>query len=388
MACVKHTQYGYRVDWRDKQGNRYRKTFELKKDATDFLADVQVQKKNGTYVAPKQVPMFREVAHQWFANKQGMKLRPSTLSCYRVNLDCHILQADFADAQLNAVEVADIERFRNALGEKKSRGSQLSVKTINYMLRDLNAIFAYAVKRRVAGWNPAQCVERVKMGSGELVEGEHGTRVEKTVEPDEVLSAAECKAVIEAAPEGFHKAFLMIAIATGSRHDELLALKWADFDFDAGAIHFHRSLSWAKLPGEPKRARFFDTKTGKKGNRKIPCLHGALAYTLKKWRLQCPVGDLDLVFPTPAGLPQHRSRILRCVLRPTLKRAAITRRIDMHTLRHTFCSALLAAGTPPTEVQKYSGHARLSTLLDIYAHFIPSEATHAVEHYAAKVFGV
>jgi site-specific recombinase XerD len=86
-------------------------------------------------------------------------------------------------------------------------------------------------------------------------------------------------------------------------------------------------------------------------------------------------------------LPQHRSRVLRCTLRPTLKRTKITRRIDVHTLRHTFCSALLASGTPPTEVQKYSGHTRLSTLLDVYAHFIPSEKTNAIESYAAKVFG-
>jgi len=99
------------------------------------------------------------------------------------------------------------------------------------------------------------------------------------------------------------------------------------------------------------------------------------------------VSDLDLVFPTPADAAQHRTRILQCVLRPTLKRAGINRRFHMHTLRHTFCSALLANGTPPTEVQKYSGHARLSTLLDVYSHFIPSEQTNAIERYAAKVFG-
>ena len=33
MACIKRTKYGYRADWRDKKGDRYRKTFELKQDA-------------------------------------------------------------------------------------------------------------------------------------------------------------------------------------------------------------------------------------------------------------------------------------------------------------------------------------------------------------------
>src|SRR5262249_9805541 len=156
----------------------------------------------------------------------------------------------------------------------------------------------------------------------------------KTIDVGEVMSPAECKAMIEAAADGFDKAFLMTAVATGARHDELLALKWSDVDFDAGEIHFPRSLSWAKLPDGPQQARFFDTKTGKKGNRKIPCLYGELALTLKKWRLQCPKGELDLVFPTAKGLPQHRSRILRSVLRPTLKQAEITRPAHLHTLRH------------------------------------------------------
>jgi integrase len=157
-------------------------------------------------------------------------------------------------------------------------------------------------------------------------------------------------------------------------------------DFEAGAVHFRRSLSWAKLPGEPTQARFFDTKTGRKGNRKVPC-PAELMHELKKWKLRCPKGELDLVFPTAAGAPQHRTRILDLVLRPTLERAGLPKRFHMHTLRHSFCSALLAQGTPPTEVQKYSGHTRLSTLLDIYSHFIPSEQTGSIDRLASKVLG-
>ena len=75
------------------------------------------------------------------------------------------------------------------------------------------------------------------------------------------------------------------------------------------------------------------------------------------------------------------------MLRPTLERAKLDRRYHIHTLRHSFCSALLAQGTPPTEVQLYSGHVRLSTLLDVYSHFIPSEQTGSIERLAGKVLG-
>jgi len=115
MACVRKRGDGYRVDWRDKKGNRYRKTFAPKKEVEDFVADIKVEMKAGTYVAPKDVPTLRAVAEQWFANKQGRKLRPATLSCYRVNLDSHILRADFADARLDAIGVGDVVTFRNQL---------------------------------------------------------------------------------------------------------------------------------------------------------------------------------------------------------------------------------------------------------------------------------
>lgn len=387
MACVKKVDGGFRVDWRDKKGNRYRKTFELKKDATDHLAAIKVDMKAGTYVAPKAVPTLREVAEQWFANKVGMKLRPATLSCYRINLNRHILASPLADLRLDQIGVNDLAELRNSLSTKATRvkGKTLSAKTVNYIMRDLEAVFTYAMKARLAAWNPASCVDRLKEGSSEHDE-DGATSTDIAVSEDEVLSPDDCRKLIEAAPEGFDRAFLMTAVMTGARHDELLALRWVDVDFDTGTIQFRRSLSWAKLPGEPTRARFFDTKTGKKGNRKLPC-PAELSLTLKKWKLQCPKGELDLVFPTAIGAPQHRTRILQHVFRPALAAAGIKGSFHVHTLRHSFCSALLAQGTPPTEVQKYSGHARLSTLLDVYSHFIPSERTNSLETLASKVLG-
>ncbi len=387
MACTKKRGDAYRVDWRDKKGNRYRKTFALKKDADDFLADIKVEMKAGTYVAPKDVPTLREMAEQWFANKKGLKLRPATLSCYRVNLDRHILKADFADARLDRIGVGDVMALRNELAAKSTRreGQTLAAKTVNYVMRDLEAIFTYAMKARLASWNPAMSVDRLKQGSDEH-DKDSTARADSAVTEAEVLSPADCRKLVDAAPEGFDRALLMTAVMTGARHDELLALKWSDVDFDASTLYFRRSLSWAKLPGEPTRPKFFDTKTGKKGNRKLPC-PAELMLTLKKWRLRCPKGDLNLVFPTPAGMPQHRTRILDHVLRPALREAGLSERFHMHTLRHSFCSALLAQGTPPTEVQKYSGHTRLSTLLDVYSHFIPSEQTGSIERLASKVLG-
>lgn len=45
------------------------------------------------------------------------------------------------------------------------------------------------------------------------------------------------------------------------------------------------------------------------------------------------------------------------------------------------------AGRSSGSVQKYSGHWRLTTLLDIYSHFIPSEKTNSIEAMASRVLG-
>jgi integrase len=390
MACVRKLGDGaFRVDWRDRAGNRYRKTFELKKEAENFLADIKVQMKSGTYVAPKQVPTLREVGEQWYANKQGQKLRPSSLSAYRAMLDLHILKADFADQRLDRIGVADIVGFRNQVAAKRTRRDRnrtFSAKMVNFILRDLESVFTYAVKSRVAAWNPVTCVDRLKQGSEEHRQDGTAPRADKAVTEGEVLSPAECRRLIDAAPEGLAKIFLLVATMTGARHSELLALKWSDIDHDAGTIHIRRSLSWARIPGEPYRPRFFDTKTGRSGNRVLPC-PAELRLALKKWRLQCPKGELDLLFPTPDGGLRHRSHTFRQILHPAAKAAGITRPFHVHTLRHSFCSALLAQGTPPTEVQRYSGHKQLSMLLDVYSHFIPSEQTGALDRLATRVFG-
>ncbi len=46
--------------------------------------------------------------------------------------------------------------------------------------------------------------------------------------------------LLAGAAEGFYRAFLMTAVSTGARHDELLALRWEDVDLDAGTLHLRR----------------------------------------------------------------------------------------------------------------------------------------------------
>ena len=109
-----------------------------------------------------------------------------------------------------------------------------------------------------------------------------------------------------------------------------------------------------------------------------------LVHALKAWKLQCPPSAHELVFPTPEGTPQHRSTVLRRGLYPALRRAKL-RRVDMHSLRHSFASALIAQGCTVTEVQHYLGHTSPTTTLRTYFHWFQAVKTGSVARFAKGV---
>jgi integrase len=156
--------------------------------------------------------------------------------------------------------------------------------------------------------------------------------------------------------------------------------------FRGALIRIERTLSWARRPGEPLRPRFLPPKTSA-GRRTVPA-SAELLHQLKAWRVQSGhCRDSDLVFPNRRGEPQQRKTVLEEGLFPAL-RAAQLRRVTMHSIRHSFATALIAAGTPIPEVQSYLGHARATVTLDTYAHFLPRQRTDAIANLARQFVSV
>lgn len=116
----------------------------------------------------------------------------------------------------------------------------------------------------------------------------------------------------------------------------------------------------------PVRPRFYPPKT-KAEIRTLP-IPVELAGALRRWKLQSPRNELDLIFPMRDGQPMHRSTALRYGLWPALSRAGL-RRVNMHSLRHSFASALFMAGAPVTEVQALLGHSSPAVTLKVYSHW-------------------
>jgi integrase len=149
--------------------------------------------------------------------------------------------------------------------------------------------------------------------------------------------------MLHAAKAGVYKALFTTAALTGARSGELFALRWADIEMPKNGsayIYIRRTVTWARVGTEKIRPRYFPPKT-RAGVRKIP-IADELAAVLKVWKLQCPPSAEGLVFVAADGSPIRRSNALRCGLWSALRRAGL-RRVNIHSLRHSFASALMRA---------------------------------------------
>ena len=169
---------------------------------------------------------------------------------------------------------------------------------------------------------------------------------------------AELHRLIDAAPDRV-RALIVTAVFTGMRISELRGLPWRDVDLDAAVLHVRqRADAWGRL-GPPK---------SKAGNRCIPL--GPLAVNaLRQWRVACPRGELDLVFPNRYGRVQTLQNLWERVFLPLQRSCGITAKYGFHALRHAAASLLIAhLHWTPKRVQAVMGHASITMTFDRYGH--------------------
>ena len=152
-----------------------------------------------------------------------------------------------------------------------------------------------------------------------------------------VLSAAEIVRFLEAVPGLRNRAALTTAYAAGLRIGEVARLA-------TGAIDSHRML-----------IRIEHSKGGK--DRYVMLSPQLLQILRAYWRLARPGRWL---FPGRAGEPVSVAT-LQEACRVAARRAELSKPVTVHTLRHSFVTHLLEAGTEIRIIQVLLGHARLST---------------------------
>ncbi len=171
------------------------------------------------------------------------------------------------------------------------------------------------------------------------------------------LALDEVKRLLAAARGHPDEALMIVALATGLRRGELLAVRWQDIDVARGTLTVRHTLHLMSRDE-------VDEAELKTGRREI-ALSGIVSEVLQEHRQSLDEAkqaagaawqEHDLVFPRPSGGYRRPDQLSQDV-RELARRADIPP-LSFHALRWTTTSLLLSLGVPPQVVQEMLEIAR------------------------------
>lgn len=354
----------------DANGRRKAKWFSgyrTKREAQAALVEKLHELQSGTYVEPAR-ESFGEYMRQWLADKR-QQVRPGTYRSYRWLVERRIIP------QLGGVRLTDLRpaHLQAAYRAWLESDPPLSPRSVRFAHTLIHEALDRALKWGMVARNVAEAVEPPRQ-----------ERHRVTVWTPEHVRAF--LAANEDAEPRYYVGFVL-AIYTGLRKGEILALRWSDIDWDRATLHVEQTLQWSG--GKPV---FQPPKTDR--SRRVVALSGSVLAALRRHRaLQAQdrllygaeYQDNGLVLARPDGRPLY-TRTFDDAWYRALERAPVPR-IRFHDLRHTHASLLLAQGTHPKIVSERLGHSTITLTLDTYSHLLPGLQQRAADEFDALIAG-
>jgi integrase len=380
------------VDYVD-QGKRHIRTFDKKKFAEAFDVTMRSEVRDGVHTADSESVSIAEAGKLWLKTCDQDGLERSTVDEYRRHLDRYIVPR-LGHVKLSRLSAPMVRSFTDKL-----QGDGMSAAMIRKVRGSLGTLLADAQERGLCARNVAREARRKKHRNGPQ---ERGKRLKVGVD---IPTHAEVAALLQAS-HGRTWAFLATAASTGLRASELRGLRWSDIDFKKSELHVRQRADRYSEIGAPKSAA---------GERTVP-ISRQLVKGLKEWKLECPTGSLDLVFPTGSGTVESHANLINRVLVPAMiaaniarvKKDAVGRVVHdeagkpvreakytgLHCLRHFYASWCInrrADGgreLPAKVVQERLGHSTIAMTLDRYGHLFPgSDEAAELAAAAGALFG-
>jgi integrase len=374
------------VDYKDLNGVRRQKTFDLKKDADRHWDQVKAELRDGIHVAEKETITVAEAGDNWITDCEvEHELERSTVDSYKTHLELHI-KPFLGRVLLTKLTIPVIKAFQDRL-RKAGRSANL----IKRLTVDLGAIIAVAQDRGYIGRNVVY--EMNTRTRSKKKKASEKRRKRKAVVGIDIPRTAEVALMTNACNDK-QRPFFITLIFTGMRSSEIRALPWSMVDFENHTITVMQRIDRYGEIGWPK---------SEDGQRTIP-VPPVVINTLREWKLRCPKGSLDLVFPTATGQAQNHANVVKRLLHPIQIKAGLTvekrtvpaveaeigeegeeevvtlaKYTGLHALRHFFASWCInrkSAGgleLPAKDVQERMGHSGIEQTMNTYGHLFPDK---------------
>jgi integrase len=268
-------------------------------------------------------------------------------------LDLHILPA-FGTKRLCDISTVDLQRF---ILQKFDNG--LGWETCNHLRNLVSKIFATAKKfGRFGGENPASGIELPEKIS---------VREKRVLMPEQVtLLLTHLREPV--------RTMVLVAVLTGLRVGEILALRWQDLDLEKGELHVEQAIYRGYL-GTPK------TKGSK---RTLPVPHAVIVALRALAQRSNALQEQGLVFATRKETAFSDTNLLLREIKPAARKIGLAW-VSWHAFRRTHCTLLQLAGGSAKDAQAQLGHSQITTTLGMCTIPLPAHQRAAVEKLSGMV---
>jgi len=346
--------------------NGKRKVFygKTKKEVTEKLIKARSEQQQGMLITTSEQTLAQFLT-DWLENTQKESIRARTYERYEEIVRLHIVPV-LGRHQLQKLTAQHLQAFY----AKKRKGG-LSSTTVASFHNVLHKALDYAVK-----WN------LIPRNLCELVSPPRRERFEM-----QSLTVEQARKLLETARGHYLEALFHLALATGMRRGELMALKWQDIDFVTNTLQVRRTLSRIPTKLAVEKGKGFEeaepkTKMSRRSVVIAPFAMEALKqHRIRQLETKSKAGaawkEHDYVFCTSVGTHLHPDRDVLSQLKLLLKKSELPN-IRFHDLRRSAATLLLSLGVHPKVVQEILGHSQISMTMDIYSHVLPNMQQEAI----------
>ena len=336
MASYRKLKSGWKVtiSTRDENG-KLRQTskqgFATKKDAQAYAYKHDYKAAKASSVA------FAAYYWNWFNTYKANKVRPNTASVY--NNAGLLLERYFKDKPMKDITRTDYQKFLNELGENHTH----------------HVISTYTSKYRA-------CVKSAL--ADEIISKDFTLQTEKTWRDKkevEYLELDELKQLIEYVESKLGGRYLSyyviyVAIYTGMRLGEILALEWSDIDFDAKTISITKTYNSRVHQIGPTKTPS-SVRTIKVNDKVLDAFQQLKERNTRKY-----------IFSTNKKIMSSVS--VSTALHRVLAAAGIDKNFHFHCLRHSHVAYLLANDVDLYAISKRLGHKDMTITAKTYAYLL------------------
>ncbi|QSF43304.1 tyrosine-type recombinase/integrase [Paenibacillus tianjinensis] len=353
-----HYKYAFEV----KDTNGKRKTikesgFTKKTECKIAEALARTEWEKGNHINPSAIT-FGDYITEWLKNKKdiGVKTRHTNVG----HINNHILPA-IGHIPLQKLTYEDIEYLIQEMQKKVlPNGKNLAEGTIRKVFNLVQTSLRAAVKRELIMRNP---IDKLDKGSKPKA-GKPKYDYWSVEEVNEFLSNLKHRL----------KILFILAIYTGMRRGEILALKWKDINFKTRQIRIAKAK----------------TDAGERSITTSKFVIGALTdhfnqVLAEKSKYNESYIDNNYIICDELGHSLSTSNFHKFWTRKL--EATGVRKIRFHDLRHTCASLMFSAGVHPKVVQEMLGHSSIKVTLDMYSHMMPNmqaDAATAMENLLSQ----